>query len=200
MLIERIEPGNLLLSLPDDDEATKIAISVMQKLHKPIEDNSAFPTVAMWLMGFKRLYKRFDGDTGPFPKKIIARADQLSQELLQSSGKNVLLHGDLHHYNILFSKHDSWLAIDPKGVIGEAEYEIGALMKNPMPRLMASKNLNNLFSRRIDIITEMTGFDRQRITSWSFLNAVLSAWWTFESGSSDIKPLLICAEALIGNI
>jgi streptomycin 6-kinase len=34
-----------------------------------------------------------------------------------------LLHADLHHHNILAAERHPWLAIDPKGVIGDAAYE-----------------------------------------------------------------------------
>ena len=43
----------------------------------------------------------------------------------------MLLHGDLQHYNVLLDKDRGWVAIDPKGVVGELEYEVGALLRNP---------------------------------------------------------------------
>jgi len=42
-----------------------------------------------------------------------------------------LLHGDLHHDNVLFDSRRGGLAIDPKGVIGELKYEIGAALETP---------------------------------------------------------------------
>lgn len=44
----------------------------------------------------------------------------------------MLLHGDLHHYNVRFDRDHGWNAIDPKGVVGEFEYEVGALLRNPI--------------------------------------------------------------------
>jgi streptomycin 6-kinase len=199
LLIEKVESGTRLSTIDNDDEATRIIIGVMQKMNYHLCGNDkmvVFSTIASWLEGFKRLYKKFDGNTGPFPQELIKRADLLSQELLQSMGEAVLLHGDLHHDNVLSSNRDFWLAIDPKGVIGEAEYEIGALMKNPMPRLVAALELKKLFLRRIDIIIEMTGFERYRVIGWSFIIAILSAWWVFEDNSGDINPLIYCAEVL----
>ncbi len=196
LIIERLEPGEMLSTLSDDDESTRIAVSVMQKLWKPIETEVPFPTIAKWLFGFQRLYKRFGGKTGPFPKDMVDRADKLSQELLQSMTDVVLLHGDLHHFNILSSQRGPWLAIDPKGVVGESEFEIAAYMKNPMLRLMSARNLKDLFARRIDIITEMTGFDRDKIIGWSFVHVMLSAWWMFEDNCGEIESLIGCANEL----
>ena len=200
VIMERLSPGKMLSSVENDEKATRVFVEVMQKLHKPIvSNNNEFPTVEIWLKGFERLRKKFNGDTGPFPSELICTAEKISKELLLSSSKQILLHGDLHHYNILSSNRDNWLAIDPKGVIGEPEYEIGAFMKNPMPNLMFHNDLEKILMRRIDIIAEMTGFDRQRLLSWSLVKAVLTAWWCCEDKSNNInniKKLLSYAEIL----
>jgi streptomycin 6-kinase len=39
---------------------------------------------------------------------------------------------DLHHYNVLSDSGRGWLAIDPKGLVGEVEYEVGAAIRNPI--------------------------------------------------------------------
>jgi streptomycin 6-kinase len=62
-------------------------------------------------------------------------AESLFRELIASSESPVLLHGDLHHFNILSARRQPWLAIDPKGVAGEPAYEPGALLRNPNPEL-----------------------------------------------------------------
>jgi streptomycin 6-kinase len=196
VIIERLEPGALLSSVKNDEIATRTFVNVMQQLHKSIELDDEFPTIETWLKGFERLHQEFNGGTGPFPKELVDYAEKLSKELLQSSSKRVLLHGDLHHYNILSSKRDFWLAIDPKGVIGEPEYEVGAFMKNPMPGLMFLNNVEELLVRRIDIIAEMTGFDRQRLLAWAFVKAILTAWWCYEGKIDGIKILLPYAEIL----
>jgi hypothetical protein len=71
-------------------------------------------------------------------------------ELLSSSGKEVLLHGDLHHWNILSSEREGWLAIDPKGLAGEAECETGAFLRNPLFRILSAENPAEFLSDRID--------------------------------------------------
>jgi streptomycin 6-kinase len=44
--------------------------------------------------------------------------EHLFTELLASMMGPVLLHGDLHHGNILAAERQPWLALDPKGVLG----------------------------------------------------------------------------------
>jgi streptomycin 6-kinase len=195
LLIEKLTPGTMLVNIDNDDAATEIAANIMQKMWKPT-DSKEFPDIKKLISGFSRLYERFNGGTGPFPKAIVKRAHHIAQELLESMHDTVLLHGDLHHYNILSSKRDSWLAIDPKGIIGEREFEVGALMKNPEPLLSTTDNLKSLFSRRIDIIVEITKLERYKIIGWSLVMAVLSAWWEFEDLNQYNNLLIHCANKI----
>ena len=93
----------------------------------------------------------------------------------------MLLHGDLQHYNVLFSRNRGWVAIDPKGVVGELEYEVGALLRNPVerPELFAS---SGTVTRRLETLTTLVDLDYSRTLAWSFAQAVLSAIWDVEDG------------------
>jgi streptomycin 6-kinase len=199
LLIERLLPGSLLLDLTDDDEATRIAAQVMRALWRPAPpapEDTVFPTAARWASGLRRLRARFDGGTGPLPDEMVQRAEALFAELLASSGAPMLLHGDLHHANILSAERASWLAIDPKGLIGEAEYEVGALIRNPLPRLLALPDVTAALARRFDILAETLGFDRQRMIAWSWAQAILSAWWHIEDHGHGWEPAISLAERL----
>ncbi len=127
---------------------------------------------------------------------MVERAEALFAELLASSGAPMLLHGDLHHENILAAERAPWLAIDPKGLVGEAEYEVGALIRNPLPRLLALPDATATLARRFDILAETLGFDRQRMIAWSYAQAILSAWWTIEDHSHGWEPTIALAERL----
>ena len=199
LLIERLLPGSMLLDLTDDDEATRIAAQVMRALWRPAPpapEDAVFPTTARWASGLQRLRARYSGGTGPLPEGMVQRAEALFAELLASSGAPILLHGDLHHENILAAERAPWLAIDPKGLIGEAEYEVGALIRNPLPRLLALPDVTATLARRFDILAETLGFDRQRMIAWSYAQAILSAWWTIEDHGHGWEPTIALAEHL----
>jgi len=199
LLIERLQPGDMLLDLTDDDDATRIAAQVMRALGRPAPlapGDAVFPTAARWALGLQRLRARYDGGTGPLPAEMVESAEALFEELLASSGAPMLLHGDLHHENILSAGRAPWLAIDPKGLIGEAEYEVGALMRNPLPRLLALPDVMATLARRFDILAETLGFDRQRMIAWSYAQAILSAWWHIEDHGHGWEPTMALAERL----
>ncbi len=75
-----------------------------------------------------------------------------------------------------------WLAIDPKGVVGEAAYEVGASLRNPIEdaRLFAN---SGIILRRVAIFAERLGFDRDRLIGWCFAQVVLATIWSLEDGT-----------------
>jgi streptomycin 6-kinase len=153
--------------------------------------------VADLAVGLADLRAEFGGATGPFPARLVEMAESLFADLLASSAEPVLLHGDLHHYNILAAGREPWLAIDPKGVSGEPAYEVGALMRNPRPSLYHWPDLERLLARRLDILTETLALDRQRLLAWSVAHQVLDAWWDYDDLRNDTwRPAIALAEIL----
>ena len=180
MLLERLEPGDTLAEVQDDEQATRIAAACMRDLWTAPTKRHFFPTVIDWSVGLAGMHKRYGGGPGPLPAELVAKAEAMFLELLATSGDPVLLHGDLHHDNIL-RRGDGWRVIDPKGLVGEREYECGAWLRNPAD-LLSRPNVKDVLDRRIAIFAEMLGFERQRIRDWAFAQAVLSAWWCLEDG------------------
>jgi streptomycin 6-kinase len=180
MLLEYLRPGTTLFDLDQDELATSIAAQVMSKLWHSIPEEHIFPNVSDWAKGFQRMRARFDGGTGPFPKSLVEAAEKIFDELLGSGSEDVLLHGDLHHWNILSAEREPWLAIDPKGVIGEPAYEVGAWLRNPFPHILRFENPEAIIVRRVKRFTEALGFNTERLLGWGFAQAVLAGWWSFE--------------------
>ncbi len=197
LLLERLRPGKMLaaLCLDDDEEATRIAAGVMRQLWRPVKTAHPFKVIDSWFEGLARLRREFGGGCGPFPVQLVETAESLYTELGHSADAPVLLHGDLHHYNILSAKRAPWLAIDPKGVVGEAAYEVGALLRNPLD-VTSWPAIAQTLGRRVSILAEMLDFDLRRIAGWGMAQAVLSAWWSYEDNNSEWWRVLPIAEAL----
>ncbi|GAC1534441.1 MAG: hypothetical protein NVS2B7_02580 [Herpetosiphon sp.] len=197
LLLERLKPGTLLADLSDDARATEIAAGVMQRLWRPVPTAHVFPLVAEWAAGLDDLRVAFEGGTGPFPAALVAEAEQLFGALIGSMDEPVVLHGDLHHFNILQAEREPWLAIDPKGLVGEPAYETGALLRNPYPTLLAMARPATVLARRVDQLAEALGIDRARIRGWGLAQAVLAGWWSYESGGGDTHEYWIrCAQLI----
>jgi streptomycin 6-kinase len=195
LLLERLQPGVMLATLADDEDAIHIAAQVMLKIWKPLESKSLllenrqpavgphkFIELSDWFDGLKRLRTMFNGGTGPLNEKLVERAEQSAKDFFAENHKPVLMHGDFHHFNILSSER-GWLVIDPKGVLGPAGYEVGPLLMNPWGNLLDGNNYRLMTQRRIDILHERLGFERERIREWGLAHAILSAWWGIEDNT-----------------
>ncbi|HUI89421.1 MAG TPA: aminoglycoside phosphotransferase family protein [Anaerolineales bacterium] len=190
-LLERLLPGKMLATLTDDAQATHAAAGVMLNLWRPAPCGGAFIQLSDWFKGFEKLRLRFEGSTGPLEKNLVERAEHSVASFFGEDYAPMLIHGDLHHDNIL-SSQDDWLAIDPKGVIGPAAYEVGPLLMNPLGYLTRPDAVR-ITRRRMDILSERLGFETERIREWGIAHAVLSAWWDLED-NMDWKYSMRCAE------
>ena len=193
LLLERLQPGAMLSTLEDDEQATHIAAEAMLKIWRPLESDSLlsqeqapalqkFIKLSDWFDGLKRLRVMFNGSTGPLNNKLVERVDESVKDFFVENHKPILMHGDFHHSNILSSER-GWLVIDPKGVIGPAAYEVGPLLMNPWGDLLNGNNYRLITARRIDILHERLGFERERIREWGLAHAILSAWWSIEDNT-----------------
>ncbi len=200
LLLERVDPGGPLAALAaaDDEAATAALLGVMHRIHRPVPDPARFPTVAAWGLAFGELRERHAGGTGPLPAALVDRAERGYAELVASSAPAVLLHGDLHHDNVLRSARAGWLAVDPKGLLGEPAFEVGAMLHNPWSDLLSWPDPARLLARRVDQLAEGLAVDRERVRGWGFAFAVLSAVWFDEDGGPVDPHPLRCAELLAG--
>jgi len=184
LLLERLRPGVMLSTLEDDEEATRIAAEGMKRVWRFDfaalgSARNKFIELPDWFEGLKRLRKMFNGGTGPLDEKLVERVERSTKDFFAENHSPVLMHGDFHHFNILSSER-GWLVIDPKGVIGPACYEVGPLMMNPWGELPRGSRLKSRIKKRVDILREHLGFERERIIEWSLAHAILSAWWGIE--------------------
>ena len=129
------------------------------------------------------------------PTRLVEEAEELFDELVASQAEPVLLHGDLHHLNILSARRQPWLAIDPKGVVGEPAYDVAALLHNPVELLEAPRP-GDVLERRVEVLTEELGLDRARVRGWGVSQAVLSAYWGLEDSGLVWEEALVFAGLL----
>ncbi|MEM7334263.1 MAG: aminoglycoside phosphotransferase family protein [Chloroflexota bacterium] len=185
-LIDRISPGLELSDLKDDDEATRVVCRIIKALRRTAPTQHNFPSLADWAKVFGRYRAEFGSD-GPLGLEDVNLAEHYFEQLNASSNDAVLLHGDLHHFNILQSENNEWVAIDPKGVIGDYAFETARFLHNPYPWALKNPDLKQMINRRVDIVCEMLGFDRQKVLIWGFCDTMFSVAWSVEDG--DVEHL-----------
>ena len=133
LLLEYVQPGTSLKDLflqGKEEQSINIFVDVVKKLHLNPDENidkkvkNNFQTIEQRLS----LLHRFKSQNDKLAQ-LLPQAAQLAHQLVATQGKQYLLHGDLHHENIL-QRNDEWVMIDPQGVVGELEFEIGAFISS----------------------------------------------------------------------
>ena len=154
LLLERAQPGTDISQLPDD-QATAIAIEIGTRLWRPAAEPFRWigDHVPRWLDRAERSDQE-GCDLIPLARELYASLDV---------GRAVLVHGDLHHHNIL-NAGDRYLAIDPKAMLGEPEYDVPSFLRNPLGSTMQLA----VTERRLAAFAAV-GLDEQRMRQWAVI-------------------------------
>ena len=176
-LLERISPGANLKSVckKDQSEAVRIAIKVLKRILRPVpEDVSEFISLDRWFDGLKRAIGT------KFPQDYAKRALEFYEQLSSDNANIFLLHGDLHHDNILSATREPFLVIDPKGMIGHVGYDIGVFLNNHHDWLEWNTRLEGKLDQAVSDFADAFDLEESVIRKWAFCQMVLSWWWTFD--------------------
>ncbi|MDA1079162.1 MAG: hypothetical protein O2840_00505 [bacterium] len=181
VLLERAVPGTRIGDILPDSKQISLVSEVIKKIHQPIPLQSVFnfPTLSDWAKAFEKYRRNYDITTGPIPVRMFEEAEETFSQYDGDERTSVLLHGDLHNDNILLSER-GWLTIDPKGVIGNQEYEVGTYLRNPLTDLPENSNFKSMVKNRVLQFSDELGLDRKNILNWTFANAVISLLWFLE--------------------
>jgi len=196
VLMECLIPGHPLIEVVRkgrDEEATEILADVIARMSPRALVNKT-PTIEDWAKGFERYAAT---GNARISRDLVEEGHRVYVELCGSQSQPRLLHGDLHHYNVLSDSARGWLAIDPKGVVGELEYEVGAMLRNPYERRELFTEQATI-ERRIRRLSSTLHLDASRILAWGFAQAVLSAIWSVEDGLAvePTNPSIALAHAI----
>ncbi|RSN51742.1 aminoglycoside phosphotransferase family protein [Actinomadura sp. WAC 06369] len=189
LLLERAEPGTMLRDLvPErDGDATAALVEVMRRLHRPAPPDCGLPAVEAEGAAFAGHLRRYPGDD-PLPRDLVERAGRLFGELCADSDERFVLHGDLHHDNVLRGGREPWLAIDPHGLVGDRGYEIGPVLYNPDPG-ERDERLVDLVPARLERLADGLGMPPERAAAWGFASCVLSEVWEAQGGEPGGRAL-----------
>lgn len=169
-----------------DEQAAQILADCVRRLHAPRQSPAPYGLTPLrdW---FRSLFARQS------EQPILARCADVARRLLADEHESIVLHGDLHHDNVLHADR-GWLAIDPKGLHGERTYEVANLLGNPWPHgeLVHQPDrmrwLATLYAVRLNL-------DPARVLGFALAHAGLSASWSMDDGC-DPSYRLMCASIL----
>lgn len=176
ILLQKATPGLSLKTLFPSQEKESIIITA--NLIKTLHQASLKTTPTKNFPTLEHLFRKINS-TAPIPLSYLTKALEFKEKLLATSPTQVLLHGDLHHENILLH-NKSWIAIDPKGYLGDPAYETTAFIRNPSPELLEHQNAKSIMLARIKTFSQELNISEQRILEYSYIQTILSWIWNLE--------------------
>jgi streptomycin 6-kinase len=169
-----------------DEQATAILCRVTSRLHA--KDPVTRPPSVVPLEGwFGELWPVAAARGG-----LFAKAAETAERLLASQSERVVLHGDLHHDNVLDFGARGWLAIDPKGLYGERTFDYVNLLRNPEGQ---SERAVERLARRVEHVASLAAIDARRLLQWTAAFTGLSAAWIVNDGEDPVLDLALADAA-----
>ncbi len=142
----------------EDDEATRIICDAADRIHAAsaaVLDADDPPELVDLPTWFRHLFSEADR-LGAFHR----RGADVAAALLDDPRDPVVLHGDLHHGNVLDFGERGWLAIDPKGLLGEAAFDYCNLLCNPSHEHALEPGR---LERQFGVVVAATGLEPARL-------------------------------------
>jgi streptomycin 6-kinase len=194
IFMEWLEGGTLgdAVRAGHDEQATIAIATLVASLHRPRADA---PEDLQPLR--ERFQTLFDTNVRAWPhtaRDLYARASGIALKLFDRPSPHVPLHGDLHHDNILASDR-GWLAIDPKGLLGDPHYEVANVFRNPHGATQLAASPQRI-AALADAFETRLGFNRKRVLGYAAAHSALSACWDLAAGNPITTDLAVLPHLL----
>ena len=188
LLMERAMGDRSLVEMAKngrDDEASSIICSVIAKLHAQKSSCPDLVPLDIWFKDLKAAAAKYGG--------VFGSCNKIANKLLRDPVDEVVLHGDIHHGNILDFGAKGWLAIDPKGLLGERGFDYANLFCNPD---VVTATKPGRLAQRVKVISAEAGLDPVRLLQWIAAWAGLSAAWAHDDSVSAEPAMTVAQTAL----
>jgi streptomycin 6-kinase len=190
LLVERCDPGTELWSVSDEEEANRIAASALRRLWRPAPIDAPFRRLddlaSRWA---EELPARWERLGRPFEGVLLDAGVSWLRELGPTQSELVVAHQDFHGGNLLRASREPWLAIDPKPVLAEREFDTASLLRDRRDELEVDAAPSRRIRRRLDQLADELGLDRERMRGWALAHALA---WGFDGDGAD-PSLIACA-------
>lgn len=201
-LMERILPGTTFRASAADRSRSEARLEIFSQLGRPSGPIDGLPTYADWL---RRAFAEFH-DTFVSDHPLTSHIDRAARAFESLGGEPWLLHGDLHHENLLLGPDGGWIAIDPKGVLGPRALECGRFVHNFLEDEMTpaersgdvERAMGDIVQTRAFALAEVMGCPPDEILLAGYIDAVLGTCWTINDGGAHPAREVRALAQLVG--
>lgn len=218
LLEEQICPGTVLRDEQDVQKRVECFAAVFEKLHESTGKGGSecvlsgfgaleFGTYLDWLANAKQFCEESTRSgsvkvqtilkASGLPKKM-QHAYEIGEEMFTKYSERVLLHGDLHHDNILANAEGGYSVIDPKGVIGPRIFDVPRFVLNEIGYVKEAETekTKEHLEWVIGLISESLGYPVQDIRKLLFMETILASVWSVEDGEEIHEMQIRVVKAL----
>lgn len=174
MLLERAGTHTLAESRAGDEVVT-IAAQLGRKLATPARSKN-LPRLSDRVEGWERELRQGIAELSTLEPEVVHAAMATVREL-GNDQPELMVHGDLHPRNILAAEREPWLAVDPKGYVGDPAYDGGNLLKSHLFALLEEDDLDKAILRTVNIFSEAAELEHERVRRWAQFHAVEASLW-----------------------
>ena len=171
LLIERCESGEPLSSVEREEDVCAISADILARLWSIERQHPQLPSleevVHQWLL---EIHTNAPAVSQLCPAVLIDAATSDGLDLVASQPDVTLLHQDLHCDNVL-SNGGSWLAIDPKPMIGERALDVAPILADRREALRRAAHPVSVVRRRLDFLVDLS-LDRDRVARWALVQTL----------------------------
>lgn len=166
-LLERCWPGTYLAERPPEE-----ALDVLVKLlpRHWVRPKPTFPEVASEVNAWLKTRRESSLSASGLDARVVARAVEMSEYLVSTEQRTVLVNDDLHPWNVLRAEREDWLVIDPAPLLGEREFGLAPIVRCPE---LGHSRLEVL--HRLHFLCDELGLDRTRARGWALFTAASRA-------------------------
>ncbi len=178
MLIERARPGDDASGL-SEHEAIRVAVSAARKLWRPALSGDPF----RWIGDLVPRWLDNAGD-----HYLVRQAKEIYATMHPSDA--TLVHGDFHHHNLRHG--DGWVVIDPKPMVGEAEFDVATLLWNPIGHMPTREGVEQWIGAFAD-----AGLDANLLRKWAIVRGTYQGLPLSRGLTTETSPQLRVVRALL---
>ena len=197
ILEERLMPGSRLREVRSLEKRLSVFADVYNGLHIAPKDIKAYPSYAQWVGRITQYMSKMTDHMELY--LLMKKAQGICGSLCKEYNKSMLLHGDLHHDNILLSANGAYKIIDPKGVVGDPVFDIPRFILNEF--YGEDKVLYDEYRLRVstmvDFFEKNLRVPKDVMRQCLFVETVMANCWSVESNEPADMNEVRCAEALM---
>ncbi|GIF67887.1 streptomycin 6-kinase [Asanoa ishikariensis] len=203
LVLERCLPGDQLASAGGPaEERLSAGCGVLRSLWSaplspPIEEIEELATVtAEWA---DLVEERMDRLRPGYDPGLVAEGARLLRELPASADRRVLLHGDFNPGNVLAARGGTWVAIDPKPMVGDPAYDPWPMLEQISDPFATADPTRTLWAR-CGVLADELALEADRIVRWSVARRVETALWAAHHGNIEGGAAIMREARILANL